>query len=90
MLPKPENIGDIYRAVGYPATGMIAYGWAYPDDCTQRAGHWCWWLEMSDGDCYEWDEAPDGPDVMGATLELVRRNPLPDDDYHTAPRAATA
>jgi len=90
MLPKPETIGDIYRAVGYPATGMIAYGAVQQEPCTMVRDRWCWWLAMDDGDHYEWDETPDGPDVMGATLELVRRNPLPDDDYHTASRAATA
>ena len=78
-VSDPKNIGDIYRATDYPMTGSVAYGAAYRR-CSNiresKRGSWAaqfeWWIEMGDGDCYRF-----GSDIMGATLELVRRNPLP-------------
>ena len=74
MPTKPEYIGDIYKVTGYPADGLISYGWAYKDRHPGEASKWCWWLEMSDGDFYPW--SGEMPEMLLDSIELVRRNPL--------------
>lgn len=75
--PKPEYTGDIYKVVGYPASGMTVYGWAYKGGDPSIPGQWCWRLEMADGDMFPWPEGWEAPDMPLDSIELVRRNPLP-------------
>lgn len=76
-IPRPENIGDIYKATGYPFDEAVSYGAVYSGPDPTRKDRWIWFIEMDDGDIYEWLGNMAQPDMMGATLELVRRNPLP-------------
>lgn len=82
MASSPENIGDVYKVTGYPSTGEIGYGLAYKDAASVGApgSLWRirgWWLEMDDGDCYEWPNGATEPDIPMDSIELVRRNVRP-------------
>ena len=77
-VPQPENIGDIYKATGYLWAENVQYGAISRIDNPSDSRRWIWAIEMDDGDVFPWDEDVDGgPDLMGAKLELYRRNPLP-------------
>ena len=82
-IPRPENIGDIYKATGYPFDEAVSYGAVYQGDDPKRPGYWMWFINMDDGDIFGWPDDEDDPDIMGATLELVRRNPLPTQEEKT-------
>ena len=77
-VPRPENIGDIYKATGYPSIGEVGYGAVYSGPDLAREERRIWFIEMDDGDIYEWPDDEEQPGFAGATLELVRRNPLPE------------
>lgn len=74
-VPRPENIGDIYKATDYPSIGEVSYGVVFLGYFPN--GESLWYIEMDDGDIFAWRDDMGQPDIMGATLELVRRNPLP-------------
>ena len=74
---RPENIGDIYRVEGYPHDGQVSFGAAYLAPSTTAVNLWTWWLDMDDGDLYEWPEGSEGPDMPYSSISLWRRNPLP-------------
>ena len=77
-VPRPENIGDIYFATDYPSVGQASYGAVYREEDETREGRLLWWIEMEDGDAFKWPDDEEQPDMTGATLKLVRRNPLPE------------
>jgi len=73
----PENIGDIYAVHGYGGIPVPRYGVVYQAADSKRPGYWCWWLAMDDGDQYEWPHG-EMPDMFADSLEVYRRNPVPD------------
>ena len=78
-IPKPRYIGDIYRVTGYPAGEMVSYGVAYRMTDPGNPGRWCWWIEMDDGDFYPWAWDRPFAAMLYEKVELVRRNPLPEE-----------